>query len=165
MPPKRQKKQQETQFASTAEKEEVMPPKRTKKTSTPVDIQKLVSEAAFPEPQAPAVKTKKPAAPKKAAPAQGAAPAAVKGPYIVIDYPTEGEKVSGLSYTMKIGASGEGRVEVQVNNGDWKPARHGGGYWWFDWGYYKPGPHTITAQLVSADGKVLKKTVRKCTVK
>lgn len=142
---------------SVAVKEEIMPSKKAKKT--PVDIQKLVSEAASLDQVKPA------AAPKARKAAAKPAEAKADGIFVVIDYPQESEIVSGLSYTMKIGAKGDGIVEIMVNDGDWKPARHSGGYWWFDWGYYKPGPHTITARLVK-DGKLLKKSsVRKCTVK
>ena len=131
-----------------------MPPKKTKKT-TPVDIQKLVSEAAFSAPVS-APKVKKPALPKAEK-----TPAA----YVVIDHPAEGEIVSGLAYVMRIGASAGGHVEVSINNGDWAPCRNSAGYWWFDWGYFKPGPHTITARIVDGKGKILKKSaVRKCTV-
>jgi hypothetical protein len=85
--------------------------------------------------------------------------------YVVIDHPTEGELVSGLAYVVRIGASARGRVEVSVNNGNWSPCRHSAGYWWFDWGYYKRGPQSITARLVDNKGKVIKKSAaRNCTV-
>ena len=152
----------DTQVAVNAEKEDVMPPKKSKKT-TPVDIQKLVSEAAFSgSSSAPAPTVKKAAA---KAVTEKPAVVEVKGTYVVIDHPAEGELVSGLAYVMRLGASAGGRVELSVNNGSWSPCRHSAGYWWFDWGYYKPGPHSITARLVDDKGKIIKKSaVRKCTV-
>lgn len=145
--------------------------KKTKKTA-PVDIHKLVSEAAFPnnEQEIKAVKPKaaKKTAVKKAPAAKKAAAtqdkASVAASYVVIDYPTEGEIVSGLAYVMRLGASADGSVEVSVNGADWSPCRHAAGFWWFDWGYYVPGPHKITARLIDATGKVLKTSIRKCTV-
>lgn len=164
---KKSKKAVSVSAVETAVKEDIMPPKKTKKTA-PVDIQKLVSEAAFSDQQpsaaAPAkAKAKKPAAPKK----EKASPAAkeTSSSYVVIDYPTEGELVSGLAYVMRLGASSDGFVELSINGGDWTPCRHAAGYWWFDWGYYVPGPHKITARIVDAAGKVIKTSaVRKCTV-
>lgn len=143
-------------------KEEIMAVRKPKKTA-PVDIQKLVSEAAFPEKTSAPVKSKtvKTAAPVKAKTASSES----KGSFVIIDYPTEGEVVSGLAYCMRLGASGEGNVEISINGGDWAPCRSSAGYWWFDWGYYMPGPHKITARIVNSNGKVIKTSaVRKCTV-
>jgi hypothetical protein len=143
----------------------VKKPKKRKKTA-PLENRRPVSEAASPEkPSAPAKpKTVKKAAPKK----PKTAPAKVFGPsgsYIVIDYPTEEEVVSGLAYSIRVGASGNGSVEISINGGDWMPCRHSVGYWWFDWGYYEPGSHEITARIVNSRGKAIKRSaVRKCTV-
>jgi hypothetical protein len=154
-----------TQVAVREDKEDIMAVKKTKKNAT-VDIQKLVSEAAFPETEietAPTIK-KNTAKVMKMKPVSEVN-SAPKGAYVVIDHPMEGELVSGLAYVMRIGAAAGGRVEVSINNGDWSPARHSAGYWWFDWGYYKPGPHTVVARLIDDKGKVLKKSAtRKCTV-
>ena len=155
-------KKSDAPAVSTVVKEEDMPSKKSKKT-TPVDIQKLVSEAAFPQDQQPAPKTKKAAAGK--IPKQPKAAEKKQDLFVTIDYPQEAEIVSGLVYGMRIGASDGGTVEVSVNGGDWSPCRNAGGYWWFDWGYYKPGPHTITARLVDSNGSILKKSAaRRCTV-
>ncbi|MFH1368149.1 MAG: hypothetical protein ABII64_03380 [Elusimicrobiota bacterium] len=147
-------------------KEDKMPAKKTKK-SAPVDIQKLVSEAAFPgSEQSSSVKLKpaKKAAAKKPAKEKTAAAEAPKL-FVAIDYPTEGEVVSGLAYVMRIGASEGGSVEVSVNGADWTSCRNAAGYWWFDWGYFIPGPHTIKARLVDSTRKVIKiSAARKCMV-
>jgi hypothetical protein len=143
----------------------VKKPKKGKRAA-PLDNQNLASEAASPKnPSAPAKpKTVKKAAPKK----PKMAPAKVfgqSGSYIVIDYPTEGEVVSGLAYSIRVGASGNGSVEVSINGGDWAPCRHSVGYWWFDWGYYMRGSYEITARMVNSRGKAIKRSaVRKCTV-
>jgi hypothetical protein len=78
--------------------------------------------------------------------------------YVVIDYPQNGETVSGLHYALRIGASEVGYVEVSFDNGEWVPARNGAGYWWYDWGYFTPGTHKIAARLVGPEGKILKKS-------
>jgi hypothetical protein len=115
-------------------------------------------------------KTKKKAAPKAkrgsaektGLPATGsampAASAEAENTYIVIDYPTEGELISGLAYAIRIGASESGKVELSFNGGEWQPCRAGAGYWWFDWGYYEPGTYKIVARLVDDNGKVIKKS-------
>jgi hypothetical protein len=72
--------------------------------------------------------------------------------YLNIDFPTEGEIVSGLHYAIRIGASNDGFVEISFNEGEWNPCRFSGGFWWFDWGYFKPGDYVIKARLVSVDG-------------
>ena len=95
-----------------------------------------------------------------------AAPAESKY-FCVIDYPVNGETVSGLHYAIRMGASDVpgAHVEVQINGGDWTPARFADGFWWFDWGYFTPGPHKIQARIIDQDGKVYKKSaITKCTV-
>jgi hypothetical protein len=141
----------------------VKKPKNPKK-GAPVDSKKSVSEGAFPEKTPVTPKVRKTAAPKK----PKTAPAKVSGPrgsYIVIDHPAEGEVVSGPAYCMRLGASGNGSVEVSINGGDWAPCRRSVGYWWFDWEDYAPGSHELTARIVDSRGKLIKTSaVRKCTV-
>ncbi|MGA2090441.1 MAG: hypothetical protein ABSH12_03140 [Endomicrobiales bacterium] len=85
--------------------------------------------------------------------------------YVIIDYPTESETISGLHYAIRIGSSANGLVELSINNGPWESCRYADGYWWYDWGYYLPGPIKISARLLDEKGKTLKRSsVRKCTI-
>jgi hypothetical protein len=78
--------------------------------------------------------------------------------YITVDHPTQGEIISGLHYAIRIGASGEGAVEISFNDADWNACRPAAGYWWFDWGYFTPGMYKISARLIDSSGKVIKKS-------
>jgi len=90
---------------------------------------------------------------------------AVPSAYVVIDHPSNGETVSGLHYAMRIGASGDGFVEISFNGGEWLPCRHSAGFWWFDWGYFTPGAYTIVARLRTQEGRTVKKSAPvKCEV-
>ncbi|MDR1522887.1 MAG: hypothetical protein LBS29_02920 [Endomicrobium sp.] len=85
--------------------------------------------------------------------------------YIVIDYPFESENIKGFHYVIRVGASNEGYVELSFNNGEWLPCRFASGYWWFDWSYFTPGDHFISARLVNPSGDVILQTEnRKCRV-
>lgn len=110
-------------------------------------------------------KTKKQAKTKKVKPGKASAPKKentglkkTDNSYIVIDYPTEGETISGLMYTIRIGASEKNNVEISINNGEWQPARNSSGYWWFDWGYFTAGKNKIAARLIDNSGKTIKTT-------
>lgn len=78
--------------------------------------------------------------------------------YVVIDYPIDAETVSGLHYAIRIGASETGSVEISFDNGEWLPARNSAGYWWYDWGYFTAGKHTMAVRLRNEAGKTLKKS-------
>lgn len=85
--------------------------------------------------------------------------------YVVVDHPQNNEIVSGLHYAIRIGASNTGSVDLSIDNGDWQACRNAAGFWWFDWGYFTPGTHKITARLQDGQGKTIKKsTVIKCKV-
>lgn len=85
--------------------------------------------------------------------------------YVVIDYPFESENINGCHYAVRVGASGHGYVELSFNNGEWVPCRFSSGYWWFDWTYFTPGEHLISARLVNPAGNVILQTQnRKCKV-
>jgi hypothetical protein len=85
--------------------------------------------------------------------------------YIIIDYPFESENINGWHYTVRVGASDEGYVELSFNDGEWVPCRFNSGYWWFDWSYLTPGEYLISARLVNPSGDVILKTQnRKCRV-
>ncbi|MDR1952419.1 MAG: hypothetical protein LBQ37_02750 [Elusimicrobiota bacterium] len=85
--------------------------------------------------------------------------------YLTIDYPIENEIISGLSYVLRIGASNDGYVEISINDGEWNPCRFSYGYWWFDWGYFKPGNYRIKARMADVNGNtVLESKERRCEV-
>ena len=86
------------------------------------------------------------------------------GSYILIDYPTDGELLSGVHYAIRIGASGDGSCQISFDGQNWNDCRHHSGYWWYDWSYFLPGTYRINARLVDNTGKVLKKTATKCKV-
>ena len=124
---------------------------------------KKVKKAVVSQPAVPAAETKKVAVKAgKSAPVAAAEPKV----YVVIDHPQEAEIISGLHYAIRIGASDNGAVEISFDNGEWQSCRPSAGYWWFDWGYFTPGIHKITARLRDNDGKTVKKSlVVKCDVR
>ena len=84
--------------------------------------------------------------------------------YIIIDYPQENEIINHPGYTIRIGASGNGVVEVSIDGGTWKQCHHSVGYWWYGWSNYPKGARKIIARLRDNNGKILKKSeVRNCT--
>jgi len=83
--------------------------------------------------------------------------------YILIDYPTDGELLSGVHYAIRIGASG-GNCQISFDGQNWNDCRQNAGYWWYDWSYFLPGTYRINARLVDDTGKVIKKTSTKCKV-
>ena len=84
--------------------------------------------------------------------------------YVVIDHPIENEGIQGTHYAIRIGSSDKGCVEVCIDGYEWSPCRRSEGFWWFDWGNYSPGRHTIQARLRSDKGRVLRKSLpRKCS--
>ncbi|MDR2709562.1 MAG: hypothetical protein LBC07_06280 [Elusimicrobiota bacterium] len=85
--------------------------------------------------------------------------------FLSIDFPMENDSIVGLHYAIRVGASKNGYVEISFNDGEWNPCRFGAGYWWFDWGYFKPGTYKISARLISVDNnKVVLVTERTCKV-
>ncbi len=86
------------------------------------------------------------------------------GANIAIDYPTEGETLKGIHYSVRIAATGQGTPQISFDGNDWKNCRQDGGYWWFDWAYFTPGSYKINARLVDNNGNVIKKTSTRCRV-
>jgi hypothetical protein len=71
-----------------------------------------------------------------------------------VDYPRQGEKISGESYTFRVTAPEDVQtVEVAVDQGDWRPCRQSAGNWWCDWSGYEDGEHEIAARIVTAEGR------------
>lgn len=87
--------------------------------------------------------------------------------HVAIDYPIESEIVSGLAYSIRIGASSNGgSVEISFNEGEWQPCRFNSGYWWFDWGYFKPGQYNIVARMIDIEGNIITVSKeRQCSVR
>ena len=73
-----------------------------------------------------------------------------------VDYPRQGEVIAGACYAFRISAPQDvQKVEVAVDQGDWRPCRQAEGYWWSDWSGYEDGEHEITARLVSNEGRAV----------
>jgi hypothetical protein len=83
-------------------------------------------------------------------------------PYIWIDHPEQSERLLGPVYVIRMGVGGAEEVEISFNNGVWKPCRLTSGYWWYDWSNIRPGRHTITARMRTADGRWFRTPPRSC---
>lgn len=126
--------------------------KKSKKISEP----KPAAEAVKAKTASSATVKRKTAAPKaKKAPASKLEPVFDPNCFVVIDHPSDGEIVNGLHYAIRIGASDNAAVEIAFDGSEWQPCRQAAGYWWFDWGYFVPGVHTINARLRDADGNTI----------
>lgn len=78
----------------------------------------------------------------------------VVGTQLSIDYPRQGETITGAGYTFRVSAPLDSRVvEVAIDQGPWKPCREASGFWWFDWSGYESGEHQLVARLVTAEGR------------
>lgn len=127
--------------------------KKAKKTSEVKTVVEAVKVKAAPAARA---KKKAPAAPKaKKAAVSKLEPVFDPNCFVVIDHPIDAEVVTGLHYAIRIGASDNGAVEIAFDGTEWQPCRQAAGYWWFDWGYFAPGVHTINARLRDADGNTI----------
>jgi hypothetical protein len=71
-----------------------------------------------------------------------------------VDFPRQGETITGTEYTFRISAPGDVRkVEAAVDQEEWRLCRQAAGYWWCDWSGYENGEHEVTARLVTAEGR------------
>ncbi|MFI5360926.1 MAG: hypothetical protein ACHQ49_03055 [Elusimicrobiota bacterium] len=71
-----------------------------------------------------------------------------------VDYPRQGETVTGPYYAIRVNAPEEAEsVQVAVDLGEWRPCRPSAGFWWCDWSGYESGEHAIAARLVTLAGK------------
>jgi hypothetical protein len=88
--------------------------------------------------------------------------------YVIIDYPIESENINSchtVIMQLELALLAMSYVELSFNNGEWLPCRFSSGYWWFDWAYFAPGEHLISARLVNPAGNVVLQTQnRKCKV-
>ena len=83
--------------------------------------------------------------------------------YVVVGYPKENEIINNPSYTIKIGVTGEGNVEISIDGGDWESCRQSEGFWWYDWANYPPGTHKVIVGLRDNKGKIIRKSkIRRC---
>lgn len=81
------------------------------------------------------------------------APARERG---AIDYPFEGELVSGKEYTVRVSAPKDAdRVELCLNNGPWRPCRSAAGYWWLDCREFPRGDCQARARIHTPAGTAL----------
>lgn len=69
------------------------------------------------------------------------------GPAVLVEYPREGETISPWTYTFQIRALPEARcVEIEIDDGSWKPCRESLGLWWYDWAGYSKGEHVVAVR-------------------
>lgn len=75
-------------------------------------------------------------------------------PQLSVDYPRQGEKITGVSYAFRVSAPANvQKVDVAIDQAAWRSCRHSGGYWWFDWSGYDNGEHEVIARLTTCEGK------------
>ena len=73
-----------------------------------------------------------------------------------VDFPRQSETVGSVDYTIRVDAPEDAqKVEVAVDQGEWRPCRRSSGYWWHDWSGYEDGEHEVVARLVCAHGKTV----------
>jgi len=77
---------------------------------------------------------------------------AAAAPQVTLDYPREGDRVTGPVYTFRIETKAAGKVELSIDQNEWKPCRQAGGYWWYDWAGYQPGVHRAVARIQPQNG-------------
>jgi hypothetical protein len=83
---------------------------------------------------------------------------------VAIDFPREGEQILSNHYAVRISTEAQGVIEVSINNGDWKQCRRAVGFGWFDWNPVKGGDYTLTARVLSSNGKQISSSPVKCRV-
>ena len=66
---------------------------------------------------------------------------------ITVDYPQEKECVISPDYTFRIAAAAASRVEISIDDGEWRPCRPADRYWWYDWSGYMSGKHQAVARI------------------
>jgi hypothetical protein len=73
-----------------------------------------------------------------------------------VEYPRQGETITSASYTFRINAPEDvEKVEVAIDQAEWRPCRNSAGFWWCDWSGYENGEHEIIARLVTAEGRAV----------
>lgn len=75
---------------------------------------------------------------------------------LAVDYPRQGETIAGVNYTFRVAApENVQKVEVAIDQAEWRPCRQSAGYWWCDWSGYENGEHEIAARVIAADGRTI----------
>ncbi len=84
--------------------------------------------------------------------------------YVLVDYPVDGETITGHTYSFRMSASPTERVEISIDGQEWLLCRQSVGYWWFDWSDFTAGAHSLQARIPSAGNRKLKSKPRQFTV-
>lgn len=75
---------------------------------------------------------------------------------VSIDYPQENEKIVSSNYTFRVSAPLDAeRVELSLDNGEWRPLRQAAGFWWYDCAGIAAGPHDAALRIIQAGGRAL----------
>lgn len=70
-----------------------------------------------------------------------------------VDFPEQGEKITSPRYALRLSVpEGVKRVDVAIDQGDWKPCRNTGGHWWYDWSGYESGEHEVVSRIETEEG-------------
>lgn len=101
----------------------------------------------------------------KAAPAAAKKKTAKDKPYVLIDFPKEGELILEPNhYAVRVGAS-SGPVEISIDGSPWAACREAGSYFWHDWRSISSGPHKLVARIAAPGGKEKKSKATQCKAK
>lgn len=71
---------------------------------------------------------------------------------IVIDHPSENEKIGKGHYAVRASTSTCERVEISIDDAQWLPCRNAAGHWWFDLHDLASGGHKLTLRMHNAGG-------------
>jgi len=66
---------------------------------------------------------------------------------IAVEYPRERECITGREYTFRVAAKEASRVELSIDEGEWRTCRQADGHWWYDWSGYMTGKHQAVARI------------------
>ncbi|HAH06828.1 MAG TPA: hypothetical protein DCM05_09935 [Elusimicrobia bacterium] len=66
---------------------------------------------------------------------------------VAVDYPQEKERITSREYTFRITARAANRVEISIDDGEWRACRQAEGHWWYDWAGYMSGKHQAIARI------------------
>ncbi|MFA6318565.1 MAG: hypothetical protein WC943_14245 [Elusimicrobiota bacterium] len=79
---------------------------------------------------------------------------------IAIDSPLPHERILFKDCAIVVRAGMEGPVEVSIDDGPWRLARHWMGYWWLRWRNNRPGRHHVVARLRMASAGFARSNIR-----
>ncbi|MBI3299002.1 MAG: hypothetical protein HYZ75_12600 [Elusimicrobia bacterium] len=73
-----------------------------------------------------------------------------------VDFPRQREKIVSAEYTFRIAAPADAeRVEVSIDELEWRPCRSAAGSWWYDWSRYAAGSHQLVSRAHLRDGRTV----------